>query len=408
VASIERTAYPRFKRHYTSNELKEIYTPTPAEIAFGRTSTIREENYLNLMVLLKCFQRLGYFPKLSDIPDSVVNYIRTALKLSQSLELGYQYPQTLSRHKKAIRAHLQVKPFNQAANHLITDLIQTSALILDNPADLINQVIEELVKERYELPPFYTLDRRVRQVRHQVNQQLFAQIITSITPEEQQRFNDLFESQAHRQRSSYNDLKKLPQKSSRNHLNDLLVHLTWLENLGNVEAFIQPLTRSKIKHFAAEAKALNASELKDITPPKRLTLLLCLIDSAQVQTRDHLVEMFLKQMKKIQNKAKEKLELIRQQNQETIEKLVSVFTDVLQVFQDPLPDNQAIVQLHSIFQPQGGVESLLNDCEEINAYKGNNYLPLIWRFYKSHRSSFLRVINALQLASTSSDIRTSQ
>ncbi len=45
--------------------------------------------------------------------------------------------------------------------------------------------------------------------------------------------------------------------------------------------------------------------------PKRLTLLLCLIHSAQVQTRDYLVEMFLKQMKKIHNKAKEELEIIR-------------------------------------------------------------------------------------------------
>jgi hypothetical protein len=31
VASIERTAYPRFKRYYTANELEEIYTPTKTE-----------------------------------------------------------------------------------------------------------------------------------------------------------------------------------------------------------------------------------------------------------------------------------------------------------------------------------------------------------------------------------------
>jgi DUF1009 family protein len=93
-----------------------------------------------------------------------------------------------------------------------------------------------------------------------------------------------------------------------------------LETLGDVQNLIKPLTSSKIKHFAAEAKALNAGELKDITIPKRLTLLLCLIYTAQVQTRDSLVEMFLKQMKKIQNKAKDELELIRQKNQETTEK----------------------------------------------------------------------------------------
>ncbi|MDJ0594534.1 MAG: Tn3 family transposase [Pleurocapsa sp. MO_226.B13] len=404
MASIERTAYPRFKRYYTAKELQEIYTPTPAEIAFGRTSTTGEENYLNSIVLLKSFQRLGYFPKLSDLPDAVINYIRTFLKLPQTLDLGYQYPQTLSRHKKAIRSDLQVSPFNQETKSFIREIIKESALVMDNPADLINVAIEELVKRRSEFPPFATLDRLVRHERNLVNQQLFSQITSQLSQEYQQRLNDLLDSHSNK-RSDYNDLKKLPQKSSRNHLNDLLVHLTWLETLGEVQDLIQPLTASKIKHFAAEAKALNAAELKDITIPKRLTLLLCLIYTAQVQIRDSLVEMFLKQMKKIQNKAKNELELIRQKNQETTEKLVSVLTDVLEVFQDPLPDSQAVAQIQGIFQPQGGVESLLDECEAVNAYKGNNHLPLLWRFYKSHRSSFFRVINALKLASTSSDER---
>ncbi len=404
MASIERTAYPRFKRYYTVNELKEIYTPTLSEIAFGRTSTTGEDNYLNLIVLLKSFQRLGYFPKLSEIPDAVINYIRTFLQLPKNLDLGYQYPPTLSRHKQAIRSYLQVSQFNQETHKFIREIIKQSALVRDNPADLINVAIEELVKNHYDLPPFATLDRLVRHGRNLVNQQLFSQVTSQLSEEYQQRLNDLLDSHSNK-RSDYNDLKKLPKKSSRNHLNDLLVHLTWLETLGEVQDLIKPLTASKIKHFAGEAKALNAGELKDITIPKRLTLLLCLIYTAQVQTRDSLVEMFLKQMKKIQNKAKDELELIRQKNQETTEKLVSVLTNVLEVFQEPLPDSQAVAQIQGIFQPQGGVESLLDECEAVNAYKGNNHFPLLWRFYKSHRSSFFRVINALKLASTTSDER---
>ena len=300
MASIERTAYPRFKRYYTVNELKEIYTPTLSEIAFGRTSTTGEDNYLNLIVLLKSFQRLGYFPKLSEIPDAVINYIRTFLQLPKNLDLGYQYPPTLSRHKQAIRSYLQVSQFNQETHKFIREIIKQSALVRDNPADLINVAIEELVKNRYDLPPFATLDRLVRHGRNLVNQQLFSQVTSQLSEEYQQRLNDLLDSHSNK-RSDYNDLKKLPKKSSRNHLNDLLVHLTWLETLGEVQDLIKPLTASKIKHFAGEAKALNAGELKDITIPKRLTLLLCLIYTAQVQTRDSLVEMFLKQMKKIRN-----------------------------------------------------------------------------------------------------------
>lgn len=403
MTSIERTAYPRFKRHYTPNELNEIYTPTRIEIAFALKVTTGEENYFNLLVLLKIFQRLGYFPKIADIPPSVINHVRAALHLRDDMGLSYQYPPTLSRHKKAIRSYLQVNPFNQKAKNLITDIINESALRMDNPADLINVAIEELVKERYELPGFNTLERLVNHLRNEVNQKLFSQVSSQLSPEYIQRLKDLLENYASVERSPYNDLKKLPKQSSRNHLNDLIVHLTWLETMGEIAPYLQELTRTKIKHLTSQAKALSASEIKDINLPKRLTLILCLIYSAQVQSRDALVEMFLKQMKKIHYRAIEELDSIRKKQQETTEKLVSVLTNVLQVFWEDTTDSNRLEELKEIFKETGGVEQLLTECEEINAYQGHNYLPLLWRFYKSHRSSFFRIFNSLKIESTSND-----
>ena len=37
------------------------------------------------------------------------------------------------------------------------------------------------------------------------------------------------------------------------------------------------------------------------------------------------------------------------------------------------------------------------------AYHGNNYLPLIWRFYVSHRSTLFRIVRVLTLTSTTQD-----
>lgn len=405
MTSIERTAYPRFKRYYTSSELTKIYTPTSSEIAFALATNQSQVNYFSFLVLLKVFQRLGYFPKLAEIPLQIIRQISSVLKLSEALSLTEINPRTQHRQKIAIRSQLNVIAYDQKAQEVIRQTISELALVMDHPADLINVAIEELVKNRYELPPFKTLDRLVSHVRNLVNQRLFFEITNQLNQEEKEQLDALLESQAHRQRSSYNDLKKLPKKSSRNHLNELLIHLTWLKTLGNVGEKVNLLTASKIKHLAAEAKALNASELKEMRTPKRLTLLLCLIYSAQVQTRDYLVEMFLKQIKKIQNKAQEELETIHQRDRETTEKLVSVLTNVLQVFQEPISDEKRTTEIQEIFSPQGGVEHLLDECEAVNAYKGNNYFPLIWRFYKSHRRSFFRLINALEFASTSSDQR---
>ncbi len=273
MTSIERTAYPRFKRYFTPKELAEIYTPTQSEIAFAYATTQGTSHIFNLIVLLKSFQRLGYFPKLSDIPNPLINHIRGCLKLPPEIVLGYEKSKTMYRHRSAIREYLKVKDFDKMARHTCVGTVYESALVMDNPADLINVAIGELVKQRYELPGFPTLDRLVRRVRYLVNQKIFNWVINGLDEEYIQRLNDLLDSHLTESRTPFNNLKQLPKRPTRNHLNDLLVHLTWLETLGDVKPFLSNITAAKIQHFAAEAKALSASEMKAITLPKRLTLL---------------------------------------------------------------------------------------------------------------------------------------
>ena len=245
MASLERTAYPRFKRYFTPDELREIYPPTPAEIAFGLANTTGQQNFFNLIVLLKSFQRLGYFPRLTEIPAPIVSHIRDCLNLPETVSLGYDQSRSLYRHKSQIRAYLQVTPFNPEARHLISETVSQSAHVMDNPADLINVAIEVLVKDRYELPGFNTLDRLVCGLRNRVNQQIFSQVHRQLGEEYLNNLDNLLKIHPVHQRSPYNDLKKLPKKSSRNHLNDLLVHLTWLESLGDVSPYLQEINHSK-------------------------------------------------------------------------------------------------------------------------------------------------------------------
>lgn len=81
MTSIERTAYPRFGRLVTARELAEL-TPTPDEVTWARDRTRSEAHLLALAVSLKCFQRLGYFPRREQVPETVVDHIRRHLELS--------------------------------------------------------------------------------------------------------------------------------------------------------------------------------------------------------------------------------------------------------------------------------------------------------------------------------------
>ena len=341
MTSIERTAYPRFKRYYTHNELRQIYTPTLKEKKFGLERTIGKTNYLNLIILLKVFQKLGYFPSLEAVPESIKKQITKELSLPLNQKIGYVGRVTLFRHKQLIRSYLQVIPYNSNARLLVSETVTQSAYIRDNPADLINIALEELVKNRYELPSFRELDRQVNHLRTRVNETIFSETIKKLKPELSQTLNDLLKLTSETV-TPFNQLKTLPKRPSRNHLNDLLAHEHWLSNFGEISDYLQHINSAKIQHFADEARVLDAASVKKIKRNKRLTLLLP--------------------------------------------------QEILETIQSTLSAN-------------GGLDQLLSQCEAITAYKGNNYYPLLWRFYQSHRAAFFRLIKAVELESTTTDNR---
>ena len=123
-------------------------------------------------------------------------------------------------------------------------------------------------------------------------------------------------------------LKDAPKKPSLTHLDLLLDHLAWLESLGEVESPLHSLAPALVQHFATEAKALYAGEMREMRAPKRYTLLLCLIHRMRVRTRDDLVEMFLKRMATIHKQARAKLLDIQARQREKTENLVAALADV--------------------------------------------------------------------------------
>ena len=164
MVAIERTAYPRMKRAPNAKELADWYTPTQKEREHAATTCRGEQSVLNFLVLYKAFQRLGYFPSPDDIPAVIVEHIRACVQVSSEVTVSYP-PRTLYRHQRAIRAYLGVKLYDEQAERLASETIIRAAQVMDNPADLLNAAIEELVRAHYELPAFSTLDRLTAHLR---------------------------------------------------------------------------------------------------------------------------------------------------------------------------------------------------------------------------------------------------
>ena len=94
MTAVDRTIYRRMKRSYPTKELIEAYTPTEEERRFVSTMTRTAQNQLNLMLWIKLFPCLGYFPMLSDIPAPLVDHVRQALGLAAEVVPGYDHDRT--------------------------------------------------------------------------------------------------------------------------------------------------------------------------------------------------------------------------------------------------------------------------------------------------------------------------
>lgn len=219
MTSIDRTAYPRFKSRTSAAELEKIYSPTPEEVRGGRASTRGEEQLLGFMVMLKSFQRLGYFPMPNEVPESVISYIRSRLGLSSGAEPALP-ERSRYRYHAIIRDYLSVEAYGKEARRVAAEAMSGAALAMNDPADLVNAAIEELVKERFELPTFITLDRLARHVRRTVNARLFSRVDERLTEVRRNKLDRLLDAGLGG-RSELNILKTAPGSPTKKNLGEL-------------------------------------------------------------------------------------------------------------------------------------------------------------------------------------------
>ena len=109
MTSIDRTAYPSFARVVSARELADAFTPAGDEVDWARGKTTTEQHLLALVVWLKCYQKLRYFPQLDEVPDSVAGHIRGLPGLSENVAAQMEANRTAKRHREFVRDRLGVK-----------------------------------------------------------------------------------------------------------------------------------------------------------------------------------------------------------------------------------------------------------------------------------------------------------
>src|SRR5918996_306786 len=399
MASIERTAYPRVKSSLTANELHALYHPIDEELNFVTGHTRGATQQLTLLTLLKCQQHLGYVPALADVPEQIRTYLGQQFHRSPQMYEYVKAKRTLYRYRQLIRGYLDITPYGEGGERVVETAVEQAAYTMSDPADLINVAIEHLIEQRFELPAFSTLDRLVMHVRHGVHQELYTCITASLGVAETEWLDQLL--QVRGGRTDFNRIKDTPRPATLKYLRQWTEPLKWLESILTTRPFLKGIAHTKIQQFAAEASALGVRDMHDIhNLPRRYSLLICFLYQAQVQTRDQLVEMLLKRMRRTTNAAKERLKELQQQHRELEEQMLAVFSEVLdQTIQTPEDDTTLGKGVRNILKDYGGAEALRERYDQVAAYHNDNYRPLMWAFYRPYRAEIFRLSHLLTFQS---------
>jgi TnpA family transposase len=404
VTAIERTAYPRFKQTFTEQELEAFYTLSEIDKAFVREKTSGRQSQLALAILLKGFQKLGYLPELEAVPNMVKQYIAQQLTIPFTIQ---KVPKkTRKRYRRAIHAHLKVKRYGQGGVQVVQETVKVHAKTMSDPADLINVAVEQLVRLKFELPAFSTLDRIVNHLRHQVHLQLYAEVTRNLTSDQKMQLDKLLIKEETQTRTPFARLKVLPATATIKEIRKWEKHLDWLETILNPQSFLKPLPSTKIEQFASQAYQMEIGDIRGtMTAAKRYTLLLCLLHQMQVRTRDQLTIMYLRRLKQLHNSAKKRLRDLREKYREMNEGIINTFAEILQkkatVDQAPRESQDAMLGkvVREIIEANGGTATLQQVCDLLQALHDDNYLPLLPYLYRKNRGLPFRLTQQLEIRS---------
>jgi len=399
VATVEETAYPRLLPEPRPRELNDHYIPSDDEKAWAKKSANSATKRVALLVLLKCAQRLGFFPRLKDVPRPYLDHVTLASDFKRPLtgdeirmadDGGVRH-----RNLNLLRKRLDIRPLDD--EDWMIERAATAALTQHHLTDIINVLLEELIHYQYELPGFTTLERMARRAREKVETLHYGSLADPLSSQLRKKIDALFET-AGSSTSAWNALKQEPKRPTNNAVRDYLDHVRQVQQLSVGLPAVADIPVSKLKHYRVLARAQNATEMLELVPRKRYALAVIFIRSCHARALDDAADLYIRLHDRLRSSAERRLRQYQIERAKAIDLLVERFHGTLKAYQT---DASAVKRLQAIENSIGSDAAMLLElCEEHLAFSGSNYLPFMLNRYPGFRSLFLNCLEVIKPKST--------
>lgn len=402
MSDIDETAYPRLREEISLQELEKLYTPTVDERAFVNATYRRPVARAYLMLQLKLVQRLGYSVPLADVPIAITAHVCRKVRIrrpTKELLAAHDASGDKSRHLKHILKQLDLREFDTDAQRWLVSRAEVAAQTKQELPDIINVLLEELVKHRYVLPGFTVMLRIARAARERVNSKIFEATLKGLPETIRTRLDSLLV--AKNGKTAWDRLKQEPKQPTVKEITIFLQQMRWLRELAEGLPTLRDVAATKLAHLTLEARALDASDMRSLPHLKRYTLTVLLIRAQLHKAIDDIGEIFVKTQRQIDHWASKRLIKYQLEHAAQIEKLIGKFRDVLTAYQ---LDEVELARLRAIRKAMhDDPEQLIAECDEHMAYANNNYFPFMLHPYKTKRSLLFECLDVLSPAATYSD-----
>jgi Domain of unknown function (DUF4158) len=361
-----------------------------------------------LVLSLKCFQRLGYFPRRDEVSEAVVDHVRRCLELAEGTTPDVGRSGRRSRSVRLVRERVSAVLDPQRARAMAAHAIRAAAEVKNNPPDLINVALEMLVKASLKSPGFSTLNETtLRMIRGEVNRAIFERIVGPMPLGDRARLEDLPELAGPAGKSGFHRSMQTAGWATWSAFREQVQYLLWVDSLGDTGVWLEGAAETKFADVAGEAAAADAGVMRDVAPLKHTALLACMVHAARTRARDDLAEMNCKRIASITKQAKTELDDIRARQEEISERLIEHYRDVL-VHLDPrsLAAGEAETALglaRETVEQSGGFDAELADIEAVAVHHANNYAPLVARHWRRDRPTMFAFARTVELEATSAD-----
>lgn len=399
---LQETAYPCFRKNTRVKDLVEFYTPTTEDLSYA-DGLVRTKNLkLGFFVLLKSFQRLGYFVAAASVPVDIAKHIASSIGCNYSIRALKQYDRSRNKWRDIdrIRRMMEVKPIGKATVDFLGVTMRQAALIKQDLVDIINVGIEELVHNRFELPAFETLLREAKKARAVTNKQIYCEIYEWAKEEVRSAVEEILKTDPKTKKSPWNDLRQDPGKPTRKELKKLIDRLAWLRGIGQFEYPFSKVPYAKIRQLALEASSLDAARMRAISKRKQFALAAALIKFRLAGAVDDLCEILIRKMGKIHTNGKIALAEYLEENSERSDAIIANYKDVYDLVSAPESPEIQLAAIKTIFD---GNPDLVEYAKNHSIYGAKNYYRFLWKIFRSYRAVFFKILSELKFVSTSSD-----